>query len=166
MLPTSTIRSLALQAFDGWDIPNGIDPPPSAGYLEQARRGANRLKYPTARLLIQPTGRYNCHGQVFGNRRTNIPPAQVPDAVDVDELLGKDGYRRIDGDPDVGDLVVYRAANGAIDHAGIVVRLEKVEPTSKVRIPYIWSTWGGMGEYEHHVAHTPYGDQVEYWRHP
>jgi hypothetical protein len=139
-------RQLALEACDGWPIPNAIDADPSPGYVALAERSANaKIILAAARRLGPPTGRYNCHGLVFASRRTNIPPAQMPDAVDIDALLGHDRYAQVAPPPQVGDLVVYRGPTG-IEHTGFVCRvdtLSSVGISSAVPIVFVWSMWGG-----------------------
>ena len=152
-------RSLALQAYDGWDIPNSIDLGASDTYREHAMR-AHRLSLAAATILGQPTGRYNCHGLVFASRRTNIPPPAMD--VDIAELLHHDGYIQIPLlQPQIGDIAVYRGEN-EIEHTGFVSRIETLGVTP---IVFVWSKWGDLHECEHQVNSCPYSDcQVEYWR--
>lgn len=145
-------------ARDGSRIPAGVSPDPSPSAVALALN-ANRIVLASATRLAPPTGRYNCHGLVFASRRAHIPP--VATDVDVDEVLARDGYRRIrHSDPQVGDVVAYRL-DGEIEHTGFVSRVERVgaEP-----VVFVWSAWGGLGEFEHRVHSSPYGGAPEYWR--
>src|SRR5690348_14594276 len=139
--PSAILRTLQLDAFDGKPILNSIETPPTAGFIALAREGM-RLSLLHATPLSGPTGRFNCHGLVFGSRRTNIPPASVID-FDIDALLKRDGYEPVET-IQVGDIVTYRKENGDIDHSGIVVSTSQIDPE-----PQVWSMWGALGEFEH-----------------
>jgi hypothetical protein len=123
-------------------------------------REACRLELAGATELQPPTGRYNCHGLVFASRRAGIPPIDAD--VDIDDLLRRDGYRQISIDerPQVGDIVAYRLGD-EIEHTGFVARVEHASPSGVV---FIWSAWGGLGEFEHRVQVSPYRGTPEYWR--
>ena len=156
-------RSLMLQAYDGTEIPNSIDPDPSPKLVEMTRFSQRRggLILTGASVLGPPTGRYNCHGLVFASRRTNVPPASLLDAIEIDALLTKDQYERVHV-PKVGDVAIYRAESSEIEHSGFVNRIETVGSTSKV---FVWSKWGALEEYEHPELVCPYSDcNIEYWR--
>ena len=109
----------------------------------------------------QPTGRYNCHGLVFGSRRTNIPEAGAASRGLIEYLLSEDQYVQV---PEAlareGDLVVWR--NGAdVDHTGFVSHVER----HPFRTVFAYSMWGGLGEFVHRIPLTPYSDcTIEYWR--
>src|SRR2546425_1128751 len=88
-------RHIPCATYDGKDIPNSIDADPGQSAIELSRRSLKRGNLVLSGLvkLGPPTGRYNCHGLVFANRRTNIPPAGfLVDAVDIDDLLTRDQY--------------------------------------------------------------------------
>ena len=160
-------RRLALQAYDGWDIPNSIDPDPTPGLVALAKE-SHRFAVAAAKAeLGPPTGRYNCHGLVFASRRTNIPPINMPNAVDIDELLRRDQYERVEPPPRVGDVVVYRGPQ-EIEHTGLVSWVDTVSSSGTLlRMPvvFVWSMWGGLGEFEHRTHASPYNDcDIEYWR--
>ena len=154
-------RTLSLQSYDGWVVPNSIDPDPSSDYVALAMRAVNRILGQRTQLG-PPTGRYNCHGLVFASRRTNIPPINMPDAVDVDDLLGRDQYELVDSVPQVGDVAIYRGSNRDIVHSGFVSQIQTV---GKTPVIFVWSMWGGVGEFEHQWNAHPYGDcRLECWR--
>lgn len=152
-------RELRLDDYDGSLIPNRIDPDPSPELVLRMKRQLGRLELGVSELGA-PTGRYNCHGLVFASRRTNIDSPGLP--VDIYELLLRDRYRRIPGTPQPGDVAIYRYSDGRIEHSGLVLRLQAV---GAEHVPFIWSKWGGLGEYEHHWHAKPYHEHsVEYWR--
>lgn len=155
-------QALGLQAFDGWDIPNSIDPDPSPAAVTLARQSRRyRLLIASSTELGQPSGRYNCHGLVFGSRRVNIDSPTLP--VDIDSLFQRDRYLPVDS-PQVGDVIAYRGAR-AIEHTGIVSRLEALSSAAGHPVVVVWSMWGGLGEFEHREAVCPYADcRIEYWR--
>lgn len=145
-------------ARDGWRIPAGVSSEPSPNAVSLAGE-ANSVVLASASRLSPPTGRYNCHGLVFASRRAHIPPVETD--VDVDELLARDGYQRVRGSgPQVGDVVAYRLED-EIEHTGFVSRVEHVGTTPVV---FVWSAWGGLGEFEHRVQVSPYKGTPEYWR--
>lgn len=155
-------RSLEVQAYNGQDIPNHIDPDPTAGAIGLAETANERLLRASVNRLGPATGRYNCHGLVFASRRTNIPPSSLPDSVDINDLLEADEFERVNPPPQVGDIIIYRSQRGAVDHSGIVSR---IEPVGQQPTVFVWSMWGGLGEFEHKEDLSPYTDCTrEYWR--
>lgn len=155
-------RSLALQAYDGLDIPNHIDPDPTDEVVAYAESAFQRLLVASCTRLGPASGRYNCHGLVFAARRTNIPPSTLPHSIDIDRILNADVYEKIEPVPQVGDLIIYRSSDGFIDHSGLVSRVEKV---GKQPIVFVWSMWGALGEFEHREEISPYqACNREYWR--
>lgn len=159
MLPRRS-RELQLQAHDGSLIPNSVDPDPSPEMVQRARAVMDPLILHSARQVRSSTGRYNCHGLVFASRRTNIPPAGGD--VDIEDLLRRDGYRRVDA-PEVGDIVAYRDFRNEIEHTGIVCQIDRVGAQPVIRV---WSMWGNLGEFLHRADVSPYSRNIEYWRLP
>jgi hypothetical protein len=151
------IRELLLQAYDGWNVPNRIDPDPNPGYLALARQGIPADILRLRITLGPPTGRYNCHGLVFASRRTNIPPVGI--VVDIDLLLQRDQYRQV-ASPKIGDIIVYREGTEIV-HTGIVIRLE---PVGSMIVPMVWSKWAALEECVHAERACPYRGTTEYWR--
>lgn len=150
-------RTIDLATYTGEPVPNEIDADPSPGYVKLFEQGFP--KFANLEVTGQPTGRYNCHGFTFGNRRTWIDRPDLP--VDIDAILIADRYARVEGDIRVGDLAIYRR-NGSIVHSGVVTH---VEPLGQERIPSIRSKWGAAYEMLHHpnTLAEPY-DVLEYWR--
>lgn len=159
-------QHIKLQTVTGWDVPNGIDGPLNLKKVEQARRYLKAtLAYPTQ--LSGPSRRYNCHGLVFACRRVNIPLYQL--ACDasriVTRILIEDGYCQVTCAPQVGDIAVYRDDDNEIEHTGFVSKIDKLTNVlSKTIIRWVWSMWGGLGEFEHTSGNTPYTQEPEYWR--
>lgn len=155
-------RTLAVQTYLGSSIPNHIDAEPTPNIVALAKEGAGRLLLASVKQIGPPTGRYNCHGLVLACRRTSIPPVGEP--VDIDSILREDQMRPIQGPPQVGDVAVYRTPGGEIDHTGIVCRIDRLAPGALPTI-FVWSMWGGLGEFEHEATRTPYHEcAIEYWR--
>lgn len=154
-------RSLAVEAFDGWSIPNATGSPPSAGLVRFAQEGA-KAAIASANPLTAPTGRYNCHGLVFANRRTNVPAPGIN--VDIQRLADRDQLIQVD-QPQVGDVVLYLGERGKVDHSGLVTCIKKGPDDRDV--VFVWSMWGGLGEFEHRVNVIPphYSDaEIQYRR--
>ncbi|MEK6536457.1 MAG: hypothetical protein AABZ63_03100, partial [Actinomycetota bacterium] len=111
-MPWRGPAKIAVDAADGWSIDNQRDEDPDENMVLLAKQGCGLLlKSAAVRPLAPASGRYNCHGLVFGTRRTNIcgPNREV----DVDELLCRDGYVLVpSSQPEVGDVVVYRNRGG------------------------------------------------------
>lgn len=155
------METVSFPAFarDGSQILAGTSGEPSSNAVALARE-AFRLTIAGATELRPPTGRYNCHGLVFAARRAHIPPVGVD--VDVTDLLRRDGYALLGSDqpPQVGDVVAYRL-DQEIEHTGFVSRVESL---GQAPIVFVWSAWGGLGEFEHRVHVSPYKGSPEYWR--
>jgi hypothetical protein len=152
-------RPFSVFARDGSPILADVGPDPAPESIALAR-GTYRLVLAGAVELRPATGRYNCHGLVFASRRANIPPVGVD--VDLEDLLERDGFRplRSDESPQVGDIVAYRLED-EVEHTGFVSRVERIGGTAVV---FVWSAWGGLGEFEHKVGLSPYRGKAEYWR--
>jgi len=108
-------RSIALQTTAGNDIPN-------EQYLEidDTEWGKVQLfqeKYgATLQKRTNPTGIYNCHGMVFGSRRTSLY-----DGTFLATILKDDYYSEVkQEDVIAGDVILYFEKN-VVSHSGIVV---------------------------------------------
>ena len=62
-------------------------------------------------------------------------------------------------------LVIYRDEEGAVCHAGIVVRKNVLDPAGAEDPLTVLSKWGADGEYVHALTRLPalLGTPVEYW---
>lgn len=155
-------RSIGLETHLGNPIPNSIDVGPAPGVVMLGRQPhLGLINGLGVRQIGEATGRYNCHGLVFASRRTNIPPVAYASRGLIDRILAEDEYVRIaEAQAHEGDVVVWRNGDD-IDHTGIVVQ---VDQTTILRTIFVWSMWGGLGEFIHRVPLTPYGDcSIEYW---
>lgn len=155
-------RTIPLSTYLGTDVPNSIDLDPTPGMVAFSRQQVAPLIGAVGVTQVgSPTGRYNCHGLVFGSRRTNIPPPGTDSVGLVDRILHEDQYTQVpEADTHEGDVVLWRQA-GEIVHTGIVSHFERYP----IRVAFVWSMWGGLGEFVHRVQQTPYqGCRVEYWR--
>lgn len=153
-------REINLESYLGNAIANWIDADPAPGYVQLARQ-AHGILLAAVREVGPPSGRYNCHGLVFGSRRTNIPPPGQDSADLLNQILQEDQYSLIPEDNvREGDVAVWRRAQD-IDHTGIVAYVQREAP----RTIFVWSMWGNLGEFFHRIGLTPYNDcTVEYWR--
>lgn len=155
-------RVLRLDAYSGEHISNSVDADPSPNAIALSRLGIGA--FVPHQVTGPPTGRYNCHGLVFANRRTNVPEAGDPADYQIDHLLDQDIYAPVRGIARLGDVVVYRRhASGHIDHTGIVSRVEHIGATAVV---FVWSKWGALEECEHVSTVCSYAQtcDIEYWR--
>jgi hypothetical protein len=88
---------------------------------------------------------YNCVGLIFASRRTWI------DAEHLQKILADDGYRRIAISAAVlGDLVLYRDAEGDFAHVGVIVKHNADIETGAWKT-LVLSQWGADGEYFHDI---------------
>ena len=121
---------------------------------------ANLIRANGVRQVGPPTGRYNCHGLVFASRRTGVPPPGVDSTGLIDRILQEDQFVRVtEANAREGDIVLWRQG-GDIAHTGIVCREERVP----IRVIFVWSMWGGLGEFVHRMPLSPYDGAIEYWR--
>ena len=148
-------RSLQLQTAECTDIPN-------EQYLEIP--DAEFQKLPEIKKSFgtdieqraQPTGVYNCHGLVFGSRRTSIYDADI-----LSKILTEDCYVSVEPQEVMpGDLILYFEPNGEIIHSGVVV--SKAAPP--FHIPLVCSKWGHNGEFIHLASKTTYGSNWKFFR--
>lgn len=88
--------------------------------------------------------RFNCHGLTFGSRRTAIY-----DDADVIRIIREDGYKAITTLADVlpGDVALYFADDGSIDHSAVVVSM-----AGNLGVPFVVSKWGPNGPEVYHLA--------------
>jgi hypothetical protein len=152
-------QALPLSARNGKPISNSRVAPPSQQQLKLAEFSF-RLIVAEATRLAPPSGLYNCHGLVFASRRANIPDIQ--DTLPIGDLLRWDGYLPIREQPvQVGDIAAYLDETGDVEHTGIVCEIDSM---GIVPVIWVWSMWGGLGEFRHRATQSPYSQTIQYWR--
>lgn len=112
------------------------------------RRDSHSRRFPTAqRRYDQPNGIYNCHGMVFGARRTGIHSSSVMKIIDEDD------YKKVEPPNPImaGDIVLY-FSEGDVEHTAIVVE----PPRQGIFLPLVVSKWGDFVEYVHYANNCPY----------
>ncbi|MBV6493793.1 MAG: hypothetical protein LDLANPLL_01816 [Turneriella sp.] len=109
-------------------------------------------EFPRAVLRTEPTEVYNCHGMVFAARRTKII-----ENADVQTILNEDSYHEIPFMEVLeGDIIVYFAGDGDAEHSGVICRIQDLQG---VRMIFVVSKWGALGEYIHKHNECPYVTQ-------
>ncbi len=98
---------------------------------------------------VGPDPSYNCHGWVFADGHFWVRGADVP------AVLEDNGYREVK-EPRPGDVIVYRAADGAVLHTGLV-RAAGDGPV------LVESKWGWLGRYVHRPEDQAYGDRWAFY---
>ena len=153
-------RQIIVQTYEGAAVSNSIDIDPTPGMIGYARANYPML-LANVKQVGPPSGRYNCHGLVFGNRRTNIPAAGEDSRGLLQRLLQEDHFISVDAaDVTEGDIVLWWKGDDAY-HSAIVSHVQQ----APFRAVLTWSMWGGLGEFVHPIAQTPYGDcRIDYWR--
>ena len=115
-----------------------------------------KKKYPNAHHRpVGPCSTFNCHGLTFAARRTWIAKPS-----EVQKILIEDDYVQVTyAEVMPGDIAVYRASDGSIDHSGIVVERQRGSQ------PRILSKWAICHEVVHLPNECPYNEMtVSYYR--
>jgi hypothetical protein len=113
--------------------------------------------FPTVMRRTRLSPRYNCHGLIFGSRRTKII-----DAMEIQKIISDDGYRPIQlAETKPGDIVLYVSEVGDVTHSGVIV-----EYRPPMVLPIIYSKWGNAGEFIHGLRDCPsfYGPEFRFYR--
>ncbi len=107
-------------------------------------------------VRLQTSAVYNCHGLCFASRRT-----RVYEIDDILRLLEEDKYVGVEAENVLpGDVVLYVADDGDIEHSGVVV-----SPPEDLGIPKVVSKWGAGVEAIHWANRCPYNpSQLRYYR--
>lgn len=140
-------------------IPNERPLPKSPQQMREAER-LMHSQHPFAKLRSS-SSIYNCAGLVLAFRRT-----WIEDMQSVPRWLTEDGYRQLpDGkSPHAGDVVLYRANDGAVAHVGIILEIPQHGALDQAAGPLVLSKWGQYGEYVHRLLDLPpLGAKVQYW---
>ena len=101
--------------------------------------------------LSEASGSSNCVGWVFCGGLHEMQ------CQDVNAILEDNGYQEVQT-PQVGDLVIYRDENQAINHAGTVGLFHHGKQ------PLIESKWGMQGVFLHLPEGSPFGTNWTYYR--
>jgi hypothetical protein len=128
---------------------------PEWSYLELEAREAFFLNYHklTTKLIrtAGPDRSHNCHGWTFAGGKCWLSNR------DVDIILDDNGYQAVT-DPQPGDLVIYRDANGVVEHSGVVAAKGKGD------MVFVESHWGWLGRYIHPVGVQQFSPDSKYYR--
>jgi hypothetical protein len=146
---------IVLETRVGRDVPNAQQYVVSTFETNTWAGLKNQYHGPEFRYRTDVNPIYNCHGLTFASRRT-----WIADAAMVRTIVGDDCYVAVgENDAMPGDIVVYVAEDGDVEHSGVVVR-EKIG----LELPLICSKWGKGGEVIHPVHKTPYSKNYDYFR--
>ncbi len=104
----------------------------------------HRLQF---RVILEKTKSddYNCHGWVFTGGRYWVRGGSV------DMILQDNGYR-VMSSPQIGDLAIYREANGQVAHSGVVCGFTRDQEV------LVESKWGRLGRFIHRSDQHGYPD--------
>jgi hypothetical protein len=154
MIVLHTRKSRSIE--NGWN--EGIVTP-----LETKIMNDLEKEFYTALPRTSPSKRYNCHGLVFASKRTN-----VWESKDVRTIISDDDYVKLSTIDEVmpGDYVAYIDETGDVEHSGIVLSIEYLDPIRKRGpIPKILSKWGSGKEFVHALKECPYPNTTnEFYR--
>lgn len=124
----------------------------SLGEAERKYLNSTPFQHQIIRLK-EPTTACNCHGWVYTGGRFAIQSRHV------DGILIDNGYEEA-ALPRADDLVIYRGAEGAIEHTGLV------RMVGQDGLILVESKWGPLGVYLHPVDGQPYGVGRKFYRSP
>lgn len=154
---------LELESVQGNHIPNmqSAEPVPIGtrwGFDDRFGRQFPNIR----RRTHNATQMYNCHGLVFGGRRSWINGAPL-----VRRILEEDRYKQISFEELLpGDIALYVSDKGDVFHSAIVVELPL--ETDLIKMPKVISKWGGWIESVHLLNECPYAQEpdmtYEYYR--
>jgi hypothetical protein len=101
---------------------------------------------------------YNCHGVTFASRRS-----QITSSAAVRTILSDDGYVKVsDNEVIPGDIILYIAEDGDIEHSGVVLNVQVEQISTAIQV---LSKWGSSHEVIHLHRDCPYApDKYEYYR--
>ena len=134
-------RALSLIAYDD---------EPEITEIERSFLAAEKYEHQIIRLA-EPSPLCNCHGWIYTAGRFAIRSSAI------DDLLHDNGYAEVP-EPQKGDLVIYRARSGNIEHTGVVRLVDDANLT------LVESKWGPLGVYLHPVDAQPYGETRHFYR--
>lgn len=114
-------------------------------------------RYNNVKFRADISAIYNCHGLTFANRRTSIYYTE-----EIFKILLEDNYQEISACGTLpGDIIIYIAKNGDVEHSGLVIS----EPDQQLKIPLVLSKWGKYKEAIHYATNCPYDKtRIKYYR--
>lgn len=151
-------RKIRLDTASGHAVDNEQDWSDACTPINYHHIDVFRRAHPLAEVRTgKPTGIYNCHGLVFGSRRT-----MISDSPDIRRILEHDAYRRVPQSEVLpGDVVLYIGPGGDIEHSAVVV----TKPDELLGVVRVYSKWGIGLEYFHSVNDSPYDcSNLEFYR--
>lgn len=146
--------SIRVQTRQGTDVPNYRVHEYTA--FEQNTFQDYERGFQTVIWRTEAIPSYNCHGLTFASRRTSIQ-----ETASILLILREDGYSEV-GRNEVlpGDIVLYYATGGDIEHSGIVVEVAETP-----RMFRVVSKWGKYKEALHWESECPYSaTNMRYFR--
>lgn len=147
-MPTLRLDTRRLSHVD-----NHYDEQAATAFDEHLSRQFRQQYLSATHRPTAPCYTYNCHGLTFGARRT-----QITSAAEVRKILNDDAYVEIEfKDICVGDIIIYVAEDGDIEHSGLIV---DIVPDPKV--PRVLSKWGGAHEVVHAWRDCPYNNSTRF----
>ena len=147
--------AIRLETSKGRGIDNWQGREISSFHLNWSRELPKHFPYATRRT--EPSPFYNCHGLVFGCRRTSIEKRAA-----INLILNDDNYVEIPMTEVLpGDIVIYYSEQGDPNHSGVVL-----EYKAPLVLPIIFSKWGNAGEHIHALRDCPtmYGPICKFYR--
>ena len=147
--------AIRLETALGTGIDNYHSATLPASQIAWSKRFATQ--FPDAVARTAPSATYNCHGLTFASRRTCINKSR-----DLQRILRDDGYEEVSlHDTIAGDIVIYSAVDGDLNHSGVVVA-----SGAPLVLPLVCSKWGNAGEYLHGLTNCPtlYGPITTFYR--
>src|SRR5205085_4225734 len=121
----------------GWVTEDGSGPPgkPTAFTAVKEWTAAEKKKinddikkdFPNVTVAADPTRVYDCHGYTFKSKKMRI----LNEAIDT-VLVDQGWVKAADKKHQVGDIVIYRDAQGRVTHSGVVEEVGADGNVSKV----------------------------------
>lgn len=149
-------REIKVQTRTGRDISNNQSF--MISYLDRSQFPDIQRKFSDGvTFRSRPTAIYNCHGLTFASRRTRIYEAE-----EAQKILKDDNYKEVRLEEVLpGDIVLYFASDGDIEHSGVIVS----KPDPELGVPKVYSKWGNYSEAIHYAPNCPYTKSiVKYYR--
>lgn len=125
--------------------------------FEQTNFSILEARYSNVEFRTEPSPIYNCHGFTFAAKRTGIEETQ-----ELLKILQEDNYKEIPLNQVLpGDIILYFAYDGDIEHSGIVIS----KPEEPFNLPKVISKWGSFKEAIHYANMCPYNfSNAKYFR--